>query len=367
MIAIFANLIQSASNLPTDVSALESSMSALESEIGQLESSSVPLEHWIWIFTSLVAVGVAVELWVILHEYRGDKATWASARSGELRSTGRPSITKLIVEVGSVLLITIGVTGELGIGIRIASINGVLRAKSSELRSKSDQLIALVTQQAGSANTSAKGAAEAASEATASADTLKKYLAQLATPRDIIISDRDGDHEERTVRFAEVKKYPGTVVVIQWIPEFEPQTYARHLAGALNDCGWRVELTTPQQSHIPYELMQEGVRVATLEESLFEPGDPSSAKPKHPFPSRSKAFAPATALVKLLDLDLGPPYGPEYFGVHWQPEWNDPRFSSFTKLGVVFPDAAVLVLVGSKPAEYAAPIHKKQKKQNAAP
>jgi hypothetical protein len=91
-----------------------------------------------------------------------------------------------------------------------------------------------VTQQADSANTSARGAAKAASEATASADTLKKYLAQLATPRDIVISDRDGDHEERAARFAEVKKYPGTVAVIQWIPEFEPRTYALHLAAALN-------------------------------------------------------------------------------------------------------------------------------------
>jgi len=169
------------------------------------------------------------------------------------------------------------------------------------------------------------------------------------------------------VRFAEVKKYPGTVAVIQWIPEFEPDMYARHLARALSDSGWKVVVTTPQQSHIPYEFMSEGVRVITLEESLLGPGDPASAKVIMPPPPKSKAFAPATALVKLLDLDLGLPYGPEYFGVHWEPEWNDSRFSSLTKRGFVFPDGAVLILVGTKPSEYAANIHKKQKRQSAKP
>lgn len=105
----------------------------------------------------------------------------------------------------------------------------------------------------------------------------------------------------------------------------------------------------------------------TLEESQLEPGDPSSAKLKRPIPPRSKAFAPASALVKLLDLDLGAPYGPEYFGVHWEPEWNDPRFSSITKRGFVFPDGGVLILVGTRPAEYAAYIHKKPKKQTSKP
>jgi hypothetical protein len=196
------------------------------------------------------------------------------------------------------LFITVGIIGELGVGIKITSINGALRGKSTELgsknaelRSKSDQLLALVTQPAGDADTSAKGAAKAASEATASADMLKKYLAQLATP--IVLRDRDSDHEERAARFAEVKKYPGTVAIIQWIPEFESRTYAQRLALTLNEYGWKVDPTNPEQSHIPYGWMQEGVRVITLEESLLEPGDPSSAKPRHPFPAKIKGICPS--------------------------------------------------------------------------
>jgi len=143
--------------------------------------------------------------------------------------------------------------------------------------------------------------------------------------------------------------------------------YALHLAHALSDSGWNVVPTAPQQSHIPYELMSEGVRVITLEESGLGPGNPASAKVIMPPPPKSKAFAPAAALVKLLNLDLGPPYGPEYFGVHWEPELNDPRFASITRRGFVFPDGAVLILVGTKPAEYAANIHKQQKEQNPKP
>src|ERR1039458_6393944 len=136
-----------------------------------------------------------MELWVIRHEYRDEMEAWALAHFGVLRSPGRPSATKLRVEVGSVLLITIGVMGELGAGIEITSINGVLRGKSAELRSKnaelrskSDQLLALVTQQAGEAKdsaliakASAKAAGIAASKAQKKADEVENKAADLLT------------------------------------------------------------------------------------------------------------------------------------------------------------------------------------------
>jgi len=42
------------------------------------------------------------------------------------------------------LLIMLGIIGELGVGIKVTSINGVLRSKNAELRIKSDQLVALL-------------------------------------------------------------------------------------------------------------------------------------------------------------------------------------------------------------------------------
>jgi hypothetical protein len=136
---IFAHLFQTASNAPTDASALESSISALEraisaleSEVKALESRSVPWEHSVWIFTFLVVVGVALELWVIRHDWRDEMEAWALGHFGIVRIPGRPSLLKLRIEIASVLLITLGVAGELVVGIQISSINGKLRGKSVE-------------------------------------------------------------------------------------------------------------------------------------------------------------------------------------------------------------------------------------------
>jgi hypothetical protein len=159
---IFAHLIQSASSLLTDASALERAISALEREITTLESSSVPLERLLPWVTGLVAIGVALEFWVIIREYRDELRIW---RHGTMGFPERPSIGKFVIEFLSVLLITFGIVGELWVGIKITSINGTLRSKSAELRSESDQLLALVTQQSGDANARAAEANRQVAEA----------------------------------------------------------------------------------------------------------------------------------------------------------------------------------------------------------
>jgi hypothetical protein len=147
-----------ASALESSISALERAISALESEIKALESSSVPWEYSVWVFTFLVVFGVSMELWLIWHEYYDEMDTWTWSHFGIIRSPSRPLIKKFRIEIASVLLVAIGVMGELGAGLTITSINNVLRGKSAvlqskgaELRSKSDQLLALVKQQAGEA------------------------------------------------------------------------------------------------------------------------------------------------------------------------------------------------------------------------
>ena len=168
---IFAHLIQTASSLPSDASALKSAISALESEINALESSSVPWEQSLKWFTASVAFGVAMELWIIWRERQDGLEAWAR---GIIRPPDRPSVWRFVVEVASVLFIVAGIVGELWVGVAITSINGRLRTKGAELRSKSDQLLALVIQQAGDAQTSAEGAASAAIRAQAAVDTVGK-------------------------------------------------------------------------------------------------------------------------------------------------------------------------------------------------
>jgi hypothetical protein len=177
---IFTHLLQSASLIPTDTSALESAISALETAISELEAEiralntrSVPWEHALPWFTFAVIVGVAMEWWVIRHDFREEMETWAIFDFvGVIRFPSRPSVRKLVVEIAGVALIVFGIFGELGIGLEIASINNSLRAKSTELRSKnaelrskSNILLALVTQQAGEAADSAQKARDAAKQA----------------------------------------------------------------------------------------------------------------------------------------------------------------------------------------------------------
>lgn len=114
-----------------------------------------------------------LELWVIRHEWRDDWEAWAIWDFvGITRFPSIPPVSKFVVEVASVLLIGIGIAGELSTGIKIARINGDVRGKSAELRSKgdelrsdSDRLLALVTQQAGDAKDSAQRARDAAKQA----------------------------------------------------------------------------------------------------------------------------------------------------------------------------------------------------------
>ena len=161
MIATFALLTQPASNLPSDASALERSISALESCISALDSkakslasSSAGWEPWAWVFTSLVVIGILMELWLIWDEHREDIETWALTFFG-IHRTVRPPTRRLVVEYVSVVLVAGGIIGELGINIEVASINaqlrGVdaqLRSKNAELRRSSDRLVALVTREA---------------------------------------------------------------------------------------------------------------------------------------------------------------------------------------------------------------------------
>jgi hypothetical protein len=165
-----AQVIWILSTLPSAASALQSSISALERDIAALESQSSGLEPWLGRFTLLVAIGVALEIFVVIHDYRKEVTEW---RVSELIPE-RPSLIKLGIEIASIILVIVGVMGEFGVGLKISAMNGQLRAKGAELRGKSDQLLALVTQEAGDAEASAEGAAEAARTSRLEADAATK-------------------------------------------------------------------------------------------------------------------------------------------------------------------------------------------------
>jgi len=189
---MIAHLIWIFSNLPSDASALQSSISALERELATLDSRS---GSWDWClagFTLLVAVGVGMEIIVVIKDHTAEMEEWHLC---ELIPK-KPSLVKLGLEITSIILVTIGILGELGTGLWISHINSQLRVKSEELRSKSDQLLALVTKEAGDAKASADSAAEAASSATKDAEVAHQMLAGVIAALEPHIL---GEKEEREI------------------------------------------------------------------------------------------------------------------------------------------------------------------------
>jgi hypothetical protein len=175
-----AHMIWTLTSLPSAASAaLQSSISALERDIASLESKSSGLEPWLGWFTLVVAIGVALEVLVVVRDHKKEVDEW---RVCELIPE-RTSLWKIAIEIASILLVIVGVMGEFGVGLKISSINGQLRAKGVELRNKSDQLLALVTQEAGNAadsadraENSAKVAKEQAGQAKDDAGLAKKNV-----------------------------------------------------------------------------------------------------------------------------------------------------------------------------------------------
>jgi len=195
ILALLSSLSADAvSALETSISALESSISALESRIKALESSSIPWEESIGWFTALVFIGVAFEFWVIWREHKEELEDWTSAIFWHPLRNPRPSFKKHVPAVLSVVLVWVGIAGELCAGLEITSINGKLRginaelqSKGSELRSKNDQLLALITGEVAEEKRRADEQQERAAKAETDLARLRKSLA----PRRLSAKQKD--------------------------------------------------------------------------------------------------------------------------------------------------------------------------------
>lgn len=222
-----AHVIWTLSTLPSAAPALQSSLSALERDIAALESQSSGLEPGLGWFTLLVAIGVALEIFVVIHDHRKEVNEW---RVCELIPEG-PSLIKLGIEIASILLVIIGVMGEFGVGLKISSINGQLRAKGAELRSKSDQLLALVTQQASDADAGAAEANRQAAEANRKSE--KERLARAKIEGAVAFRSLD-DKQKRDIGTA-LAHFGSIMAASMWFANgsTEAELFADDIAQAL--------------------------------------------------------------------------------------------------------------------------------------
>jgi hypothetical protein len=176
---------------------------------------------------------------------------------------------------------------------------------------------------------------------------LRKAAEYAATPRRIILGNRNGDQEIREARFKELGKYSATQAVIVYVQDEEAQILAFDVRAALLKSGWKsVSVVNLASTPIPLGFIEEGIQVRTM-----LPMNPSDIS----IPPSGAAPPPVVnALIALLNLDLGPPTGSP-FGVRWEPDGfiHGKHPAGLIRYGFKIPENGVVITVGRKPTEQA--------------
>jgi len=395
MVAIMQALATPCSDLAKDASALDASISAcrssikvLESSLNTAEGSSGGWETFAWVCSVVVAIGVAAEIVGIVGAYRDDLKDW---RRGIIRPPDRPSFVRFFwFEILATVLVVAGVFGEAWASKELAFINSQLRSKTSELRADSDQLLALVTLEAGDAKQSAIDASGAAGDAQNKAESanaaageatqeaqafhaelsdseiiLRKHIEGIVNSRRVLdeYDASNGDREVRVERYEKVKKYRGTRVLIQVVEgNQEASDLGQDIARALKTCGWNPEFITERSGGLDWIYISRGVLVEVKNRDAFLyhlnlAVDPSTIQ---------HATSAAMALAELLDLDLGLEGPPNVGSVGVRFE-SDTTWHTLTR----FPPGTVFVLIGAKPVDnwwpskfFSQPLADSEAKQN---
>lgn len=275
------------SSLESCISALKSSISALESSLKTTEGSSAGWERFGWRCAIVVGIGVLGEIAVLRSEYREDLQDWGR---GIIHSPDKPPAWRFWFSIVATLFVVGGVFGEAGATAKIASINSDLRSKTSELRAKSDLLLAVTTEEAGDAETSAKiarGEADAAGvsagraqkkadEASKFADAANKLADDANKQTRATEAELNEEHNKRmelekslqprqlsfiayedgTTNIDNLRQLAGLKVIVEAIPDFEARAAAADIVSILRKAGIVVIKTG-----ITEEYVWEGVEV----------------------------------------------------------------------------------------------------------
>jgi hypothetical protein len=244
-------------------SPLDIAISALENEVSKLEVSIDAIEKWLWISSIAVAVGVALEIFFIVHEHLEDRDAW---RRGIVVTPARPSRRILAFEIASVLLVCAGIVGELWVGV----ISG---NKNTELRSKNGRVVSLIREKAGNAETAAGVAILRARQLEVEAEGLRVQAAKL-TADNLRARRQLGERRVTDAQRAQFKKllkpYPGTEVDVYAVLRYDPYawgeviTFAREIAGALESASLDVRGLAMDECENWKMLQVEGLMVGTV-------------------------------------------------------------------------------------------------------
>jgi hypothetical protein len=124
----------------------------------------------------VVFFGIVGEIIVIVSEDGENKYDWAR---GIVLPPDRAPRWRFWFDIIATIIVLLGVLGEAWGSSQLASINSQLRSKTSELRADSDQLLALVTQEAGDAVISAKTVRKEAGDIQQRLDRASSQLSEI--------------------------------------------------------------------------------------------------------------------------------------------------------------------------------------------
>jgi hypothetical protein len=190
---------------------------------------------------------ITEEIVAIVWGYREERKAW---RRGKVLPPDKPSVAKFWFEIVATVLVVAGVFGEAGAGEALASINSQLRSKTSELRGKGDQLLALITLEAGNAKTSADKAADATHRAEQSATDAGVKAHEVKERVDAIGKRASGlDKELASVQHGLTLRLSREGVFVKKTEDFERAL--RPFAGQKVDVRYAANLEDPTKPYDP--------------------------------------------------------------------------------------------------------------------
>lgn len=129
--------------------------SDLRKLLNTLDASKASLHGWLHFWTFLVIAGVALEVVSLVWEYLKELNDF---KHGEIHAPEKPSLLLFAVGFMGIALVVAGVSGELYIDVKTETIE-------TGIRKANDDLLALISKEAGDAKQSAIDAADAAARA----------------------------------------------------------------------------------------------------------------------------------------------------------------------------------------------------------
>jgi hypothetical protein len=228
------------------------------------------------------------------------------------------------------ILVALGVYGEI-------HFSGKVSAADEELRREADEKVSEANEHAAEATERAAALEREAAHARVEQEKLRKSNLQLyaaIAPRQVVLVGGS------TV-LKKLQAAPGTIALIQSVPEFESQILLSNIAWLLEQCGWKIHLLSFEDTKTPPHSIPNGVSIYTREFGETEPFPEGSVE--------KKTREIGEALVEYLNIFPVEATLEPIRRIRGKPHW---RLGSRISNDFEPPRDAIVIVVGMKPVPW---------------